>query len=141
MEAHNLRLVGRDGSDRRCGRRGSTRHGARVRLQARNEGLRVPERACGQDVRRRTVEQGSMQDLFSLAGKVALVTGATGVLGSEMARSLARSGARVGGVGGGGVGGGGGGRGEGGGGGGGGVEGGGGNVPEAAGGDGVGIFQ
>src|SRR5215204_354943 len=95
MEAHNLRLVGRDGSDRRCGRRGSTRHGARVRLQARKEGLRVPERACGQDVRRRTVEQGSMQDLFSLAGKVALVTGATGVLGSEMARSLARSGARV----------------------------------------------
>ena len=36
-----------------------------------------------------------MQDLFSLAGKVAVVTGATGVLGSEMARSLARSGARV----------------------------------------------
>ena len=36
-----------------------------------------------------------MQDLFSLAGKVAIVTGATGVLGSEMARSLARSGARV----------------------------------------------
>src|SRR5215218_1265488 len=88
MEAHNLRLVGRDGSDRRCGRRGSTRHGARVRL-------RVPERACGQGVRRRTVEQGSMQDLFSLAGRVAVVTGATGVLGSEMARSLARSGARV----------------------------------------------
>jgi NAD(P)-dependent dehydrogenase (short-subunit alcohol dehydrogenase family) len=41
------------------------------------------------------VEQGSMQDLFSLAGKVAVVTGATGVLGGEMARSLARSGARV----------------------------------------------
>jgi NAD(P)-dependent dehydrogenase (short-subunit alcohol dehydrogenase family) len=40
------------------------------------------------------VEQ--VQDLFSLAGKVAVVTGATGVLGSEMARSLARSGARVG---------------------------------------------
>jgi len=36
-----------------------------------------------------------MQDLFSLAGKVAVVTGATGVLGSEMARSLAGSGARV----------------------------------------------
>jgi NAD(P)-dependent dehydrogenase (short-subunit alcohol dehydrogenase family) len=36
-----------------------------------------------------------MQDLFSLAGKVAIVTGATGVLGSEMTRSLARSGARV----------------------------------------------
>src|SRR5918999_2959113 len=36
-----------------------------------------------------------MQNLFSLAGKVAVVTGATGVLGSEMARSLARSGARV----------------------------------------------
>jgi len=41
------------------------------------------------------VEQGSVQDLFSLSGKVAVVTGATGVLGSEMARSLARSGARV----------------------------------------------
>ncbi|HYQ82687.1 MAG TPA: SDR family NAD(P)-dependent oxidoreductase [Rubrobacter sp.] len=41
------------------------------------------------------MEQGSVQDLFSLAGKVAVVTGATGVLGSEMARSLARSGARV----------------------------------------------
>ena len=41
------------------------------------------------------MEQRSMQDLFSLAGKVAIVTGATGVLGSEMARSLARSGARV----------------------------------------------
>jgi NAD(P)-dependent dehydrogenase (short-subunit alcohol dehydrogenase family) len=36
-----------------------------------------------------------VQDLFSLAGKVAVVTGATGVLGSEMARTLARSGARV----------------------------------------------
>ena len=36
-----------------------------------------------------------VQELFSLAGKVAVVTGATGVLGSEMARSLARSGARV----------------------------------------------
>ena len=36
-----------------------------------------------------------VQELFSLAGKVAVVTGGTGVLGSEMARSLARSGARV----------------------------------------------
>ena len=36
-----------------------------------------------------------VQDLFSLAGKVAVVTGGTGVLGSEMARSLAQSGARV----------------------------------------------
>jgi NAD(P)-dependent dehydrogenase (short-subunit alcohol dehydrogenase family) len=41
------------------------------------------------------VEQVPAQDLFSLAGKVAVVTGATGVLGSEMARSLAQSGARV----------------------------------------------
>ena len=41
------------------------------------------------------MEQGSMQDLFSLTGKVAVVTGATGVLGGEMARSLAHSGARV----------------------------------------------
>jgi NAD(P)-dependent dehydrogenase (short-subunit alcohol dehydrogenase family) len=45
-------------------------------------------------LRRRQVEQ--VQELFSLAGKVAVVTGATGVLGSEMARSLARSGASVG---------------------------------------------
>ena len=45
-------------------------------------------------MRRRQVEQ--VQELFSLAGKVAVVTGATGVLGSEMARSLARSGASVG---------------------------------------------
>jgi NAD(P)-dependent dehydrogenase (short-subunit alcohol dehydrogenase family) len=36
-----------------------------------------------------------MRDLFSLRGKVAVVTGATGVLGGEMASSLARSGARV----------------------------------------------
>ena len=36
-----------------------------------------------------------MQNLFSLTGKVAVVTGATGVLGSEMARALGRSGARV----------------------------------------------
>ena len=41
------------------------------------------------------MEQGPAQDLFSLAGKVAVVTGGTGVLGSEMARSLAQSGARV----------------------------------------------
>src|ERR671912_2268512 len=71
------------------------RHGARVRLRARKEGLRLPERAPRQGVRRRTVEQRSMQDLFSLTGKVAVVTGATGVLGGEMARSLAVSGARV----------------------------------------------
>src|SRR5215208_301643 len=95
MEAHNLRLAGRDGPDRRCGRRGGHRHGARVRLRARKEGLWVPERVGGWGVRRSTVEQRSMQDLFSLAGKVAVVTGATGVLGSEMARSLARSDARV----------------------------------------------
>jgi len=41
------------------------------------------------------VEQNTLQDLFSLRGKVAVVTGATGVLGGAMARSLARSGARV----------------------------------------------
>jgi NAD(P)-dependent dehydrogenase (short-subunit alcohol dehydrogenase family) len=44
---------------------------------------------------RRTLEQGKLQDLFSLRGKVAVVTGATGVLGGEMARSLASSGAKV----------------------------------------------
>jgi len=41
------------------------------------------------------VEHSAIQDLFSLTGKVTVVTGATGVLGGEMARSLARSGARV----------------------------------------------
>jgi len=46
-------------------------------------------------VRRRTVEQSSLQDLFSLRGKVAVVTGATGVLGGAMVRALATSGARV----------------------------------------------
>jgi len=41
------------------------------------------------------VEHSVLQDLFSLEGKVAVVTGATGVLGGAMARSLARCGARV----------------------------------------------
>jgi len=42
------------------------------------------------------VVNGALEDLFSLEGRVALVTGATGVLGGEMARGLARAGARVG---------------------------------------------
>jgi NAD(P)-dependent dehydrogenase (short-subunit alcohol dehydrogenase family) len=37
-----------------------------------------------------------LQDLFGLEGKVAIVTGATGVLGGAMARGLARAGAAVG---------------------------------------------
>ena len=41
------------------------------------------------------MEHSALQDLFSLEGKVAVVTGATGVLGGAMARSLARCGARV----------------------------------------------
>jgi hypothetical protein len=45
LEEHFLRQAGRDGPDRRCGRRGGHRHGARVRLRARKEGLWVPERA------------------------------------------------------------------------------------------------
>jgi NAD(P)-dependent dehydrogenase (short-subunit alcohol dehydrogenase family) len=39
---------------------------------------------------------GALEGLFSLEGRVAVVTGATGVLGGEMARGLARAGARVG---------------------------------------------
>ncbi len=38
----------------------------------------------------------SLQDLFSLEGRVAVVTGATGVLGGAMARGLARAGAKIG---------------------------------------------
>ena len=41
------------------------------------------------------MEDSATRDLFSLRDKVAVVTGATGVLGGEMARALARSGARV----------------------------------------------
>jgi NAD(P)-dependent dehydrogenase (short-subunit alcohol dehydrogenase family) len=37
-----------------------------------------------------------LTDLFSLEGRVAIVTGGTGVLGGAMARGLARAGARVG---------------------------------------------
>ncbi|WP_437206906.1 SDR family oxidoreductase [Planctomicrobium sp. SH664] len=37
----------------------------------------------------------SVQELFSLAGKTALITGATGHLGSAMAQALAEAGARV----------------------------------------------
>jgi len=41
------------------------------------------------------VEEGAIRDLFSLRDKVAVVTGATGVLGGEMARFLALGGAKV----------------------------------------------
>ena len=37
-----------------------------------------------------------LQDLFSLEGRVAVVTGATGVLGGAMARGLAQAGAKIG---------------------------------------------
>lgn len=40
--------------------------------------------------------QATLERLFSLSGKVAVVTGATGVLGGAMARGLARVGASVG---------------------------------------------
>jgi NAD(P)-dependent dehydrogenase (short-subunit alcohol dehydrogenase family) len=39
---------------------------------------------------------GALENLFSLEGRVAVVTGATGVLGGEMAKGLALAGARVG---------------------------------------------
>ncbi|MFN8475448.1 MAG: SDR family oxidoreductase [Anaerolineae bacterium] len=38
----------------------------------------------------------ALQNLFSLEGQVAVITGGTGVLGGAMARGLARAGARVG---------------------------------------------
>jgi|SRR5215210_1897403 len=41
------------------------------------------------------MDDSPTRDLFSLRGKVAVATGATGVLGGELARSLARSGARI----------------------------------------------
>jgi NAD(P)-dependent dehydrogenase (short-subunit alcohol dehydrogenase family) len=60
------------------------------------------EFACGfalrvraRGVSRKAVDNDGLRDLFSLQGKVALVTGATGVLGGGMARTLASSGARV----------------------------------------------
>src|SRR5215213_10786286 len=37
-----------------------------------------------------------LSELFSLEGRVAVVTGGTGVLGGAMARGLARAGAKVG---------------------------------------------
>ncbi|HKI91269.1 MAG TPA: SDR family oxidoreductase [Gaiellaceae bacterium] len=43
-----------------------------------------------------TPSDGSVTDLFGLAGRVAVVTGATGVLGGELARGLAAAGASVG---------------------------------------------
>lgn len=46
-------------------------------------------------MRRKAVEHNGLRDLFSLRGKVAVVTGATGVLGGEMARALSRCGVRV----------------------------------------------
>jgi NAD(P)-dependent dehydrogenase (short-subunit alcohol dehydrogenase family) len=39
---------------------------------------------------------GTLEGLFDLSGRVAVVTGATGTLDGEMARGLARAGARVG---------------------------------------------
>jgi NAD(P)-dependent dehydrogenase (short-subunit alcohol dehydrogenase family) len=39
---------------------------------------------------------GTLREFFDLSGKVAVVTGATGTLGGEMARGLARAGAKVG---------------------------------------------
>ena len=39
---------------------------------------------------------GGVESIFSLEGRVAVVTGASGVLGGAMARGLARAGARVG---------------------------------------------
>ena len=43
-----------------------------------------------------TETEALLKELFDLSGRVAVVTGATGTLGGEMARGLARAGARVG---------------------------------------------
>ena len=42
------------------------------------------------------MDHAFLEDLFDLSGNVAVVTGATGTLGGEIARGLARAGARVG---------------------------------------------
>src|SRR5215469_13105056 len=44
----------------------------------------------------KTANTNDFQSIFSLAGKVAVVTGGTGVLGSTLAIGLARAGAKVG---------------------------------------------
>lgn len=46
--------------------------------------------------RENAISQPLTEQLFSLDGKVAVVTGGTGTLGGEMARGLARAGAKVG---------------------------------------------
>ncbi len=50
----------------------------------------------GQAVTGDRIPNRLLQDLFSLEGRVAVVTGATGVLGGAMARGLARAGAKIG---------------------------------------------
>jgi NAD(P)-dependent dehydrogenase (short-subunit alcohol dehydrogenase family) len=42
------------------------------------------------------MSETTLNDLFSLSGKIAIITGGTGVLGSAMARGLAQAGAKVG---------------------------------------------
>src|SRR5689334_1899713 len=63
---------------------------ARMQVSQPGPGGRSPEGG--------TPEHGPalLPELFSLAGQVAVVTGGTGVLGSVMARGLARAGAKVG---------------------------------------------
>src|SRR5215218_7874444 len=96
MAAGHLRLAGGHGGHRGYRRGGRPRDGLRVRLRSGQEGL--PPRCRAGEERAMTAPQpgGVLEQLFDLSGRVAVVTGATGVLGSAMARGLAGAGARVG---------------------------------------------
>ncbi len=56
----------------------------------------MKERELSEGHEPQRVVRRDLRDIFSLQGRVAVVTGATGVLGGAMAKGLARAGARVG---------------------------------------------
>src|SRR5829696_4453898 len=96
MAAGHLRLAGGHGGHRGHRRGGRPRDSLRVRLRPGQEGL--PPRCRAGEERAMTGPQpgGVLEQLFDLSGRVAVVTGATGVLGGAMVRGLAGAGARVG---------------------------------------------